>query len=86
MSIQAKLNIDRAKLSTVAVKLFFKISDQWDLNDSQKMILAGVTSRTTLHTWKKKLESGQSLALNSDTLERFSHISGIYKASVALFR
>lgn len=85
MSIQAKLNIDRAKLSTVAVKLFFKISDQWDLNDSQKMTLAGVTSRTTLHTWKKKLESGQSLVLNPDTLERFSYISGIYKGIQLLF-
>jgi hypothetical protein len=85
MNIQADLNIDRARLGLVSVKLFFKISDQWQLNDNQRMTLAGVTSRTTLHTWKKKLEEGKSLALAPDTLERLSYVAGIYKGVQLLF-
>lgn len=49
------------------------------------MVLAGVTSRTTRYTWKKKLERGQPLVLTPDTLERFSYISGIYQGIQLLF-
>jgi hypothetical protein len=85
MNILADLNIDRARLGLVSIKLFFKICDQWQLNDNQCMTLAGVTSRTTLHTWKKKLEQGKSLTLAPDTLERLSYVAGIYKGVQLLF-
>ncbi|MGV6859722.1 MAG: MbcA/ParS/Xre antitoxin family protein [bacterium] len=67
-------------LGRVAAKLFFAIADEWELTEEQRQTLAGTSSRTTLHTWRKKVEQGAPLKLGRDTLERLSYIAGIYKA------
>lgn len=73
------------QIAKVAVKLFFQITDQWQLTDKQKLVLAGLNSRTTFHTWREKLEQNKPIKLSRDTLERFSYIAGIYKALQLLF-
>ncbi|HAB38018.1 MAG TPA: DUF2384 domain-containing protein, partial [Rhodobacteraceae bacterium] len=71
--------IDPGLQGRVAVKLFFGITDEWALNDEQRCILAGLNSRTTLHNWRKKVASKESIKLSLDTLERMSYLAGVYK-------
>lgn len=86
-SKQQKVNpqADQQKLCRVAVKLFFGITEEWQLTDEQRCILAGIGTRTTLHNWRQKLEANEPIKLSRDTLERLSYISGIYKAIQLLF-
>lgn len=72
-------------LGRVAAKLFFAITDQWELNENQRLRLAGQSSRSTLHSWRKKVDAGQDLTLSPDTLERLSYLAGIYKALQIIF-
>lgn len=85
MSTQTKHTTSPTTLSKVAVKLFFRIADEWGLNDEQKCVLAGVNSRSTLYNWKGKVEKGSAFELNRDQLDRLSYIAGIYKGIQILF-
>jgi Protein of unknown function (DUF2384) len=67
----APAHIARAGLTT-----FFRIADEWELDGLQQMTLLGLTSRTTFFRWKKSAPA----ALPPDTLERLSHVFGIYKS------
>ena len=64
-------NVARAGLAT-----FFRIADEWRLDTAQQMALLGLTSRTTFFRWKKVAPT----SLPPDTLERLSHVFGIYKS------
>ena len=79
------INITNSEMSRVAVKLFFAITNEWDLTDEQRCILAGLATRTTLMNWRQKLEAKEPVKLSRDTLERLSYIAGIYKALQILF-
>lgn len=76
---------DRGKLGRVAAKLFLGITDEWRLTDSQKLVLAGHESRTTLNQWRRKIDAGEEIRLSRDTLERLSYVAGIYKALQLMF-
>lgn len=67
--------IDRRRLSGPALRTFFRIAGLWGLSISEQMTLLGVTSRSTFSRWKKNPD----MLLSKDTLERISHILGIYK-------
>lgn len=69
----------------VAVKLFLGIADEWNLSEEQRCTLAGLSSRTTLHTWRKKVAAKEGIKLSGDTLERLSYLAGIYKGVQMLF-
>lgn len=77
--------IDEAQMSRVAVKLFLGITEEWGLTDDQRCSLAGLGTRTTLHNWRQKLNSGEPIKLAKDTLERLSYLAGIYKGLQLLF-
>lgn len=68
--------IDRKGLSGPALRTFFRIAELWDLLPEEQMTLLGVTARSTFYKWKKD----PNTILPKDTLERISHILGIYKA------
>lgn len=68
--------ISAARLARSGLATFFRIADQWRLDVAQQMALLGLTSRTTFFRWKKNAPS----ALPPDTLERLSHVFGIYKS------
>jgi hypothetical protein len=67
----APSRVARAGLAT-----FFQIVAEWDLDTAQQMALLGLPSRTTFFRWKKAAPS----SLPPDTLERLSHVFGIYKS------
>ncbi len=77
--------VNESEISRVAVKLFFGIADEWDLTDKQRCTLAGLGTRTTLHNWQRKLETGTPIKLSKDTLERLSYLAGVYKGIQVLF-
>ena len=64
------------QLARAGLRTFFRIADEWELDGTQQMSLLGLTSRTTFFRWKKTAPS----ALPPDTLERLSHVFGIYKS------
>lgn len=74
--VPALETLDQATLARGGLAAFFRISDEWTLDAAQQMALLGLTSRTTFFRWKKAAPS----ALPPDTLERLSHIFGIYKS------
>ncbi len=57
-----------------ALETFLRIADAWGLTADQQIVLLGSPARSTFFKWKK--EGG---ALPRDTLERISHVFGIYK-------
>ena len=63
---------DNSEVERVAVKLFLAIAEQWQLSEEQCCTLAGLSSRTTLHNWRKKLAADEGIRLSRDTLERLS--------------
>jgi hypothetical protein len=65
-----------AQLARAGLATFFRIADEWELDGAQQMALLGLTSRTTFFRWKKAAPA----ALPPDTLERLSHVFGIYKS------
>jgi hypothetical protein len=67
---------DPALLARAGLSTFFRIAAEWQLEGAQQMGLLGLTSRTTFFRWKK----APPAALPPDTLERLSHVFGIYKS------
>ena len=57
-----------------ALETFLRIAEAWGLTTDQQIVLLGSPARSTFFKWKK--EGG---ALPRDTLERISHLFGIYK-------
>jgi uncharacterized protein (DUF2384 family) len=63
-----------------ALAVFFGIAEEWSLTSDQQIVLLGSPARSTFFKWKK--EGG---LLSSDTQERVSHLTAIYKALNILF-
>ena len=78
---QLKPNVTNEKLTQVALKLFFNVGKQWELDNNQLMKLLGDPPRTTFYKWK----GGEAKALSRDTLERISMVQGIYKSLRIIF-
>ncbi len=76
VSASALPSVAPGKLASAGLETFFRIVDEWALDSSQQMTLLGLTSRTTFFRWKKTAPA----ALPPDTLERLSHVFGIYKS------
>ena len=67
---------DPSRLARAGLATFFRIAAEWDLDTAQQMALLGLPSRTTFFRWKKAAPA----SLPPDTLERLSHVFGIYKS------
>src|SRR5581483_1421274 len=72
----ALATLDPAAVARAGLVTFFRIADEWGLDTAQQMALLGLTSRTTFFRWKKAAPT----SLPPDTLERLSHVFGIYKS------
>jgi hypothetical protein len=68
--------LSQAQVARAGLATFFRIAEEWKLDASQQMALLGLASRTTFFRWKKSAP----VALAPDTLERLSHVFGIYKS------
>ncbi|KPV39935.1 hypothetical protein AN478_06985 [Thiohalorhabdus denitrificans] len=71
----------REKQARVGLEVFWNIADKWDLTPGQQQTLLGV-GESTFHQWRQS----PPRELSRDTLERLSHIFGIYKDLHLLFR
>jgi hypothetical protein len=85
VSQEAGVQRDRGALGRVAAKLFLGITNEWQLTEAEKLVLAGHESRTTLNQWRSKISAGEDIRLSRDTLERLSYVAGIYKALQLVF-
>jgi antitoxin Xre/MbcA/ParS-like protein len=65
-----------AKLARAGLATFFRIAAEWGLDTARQMALLGLASRTTFFRWKKSAPA----SLPPDTIERLSHVFGIYKS------
>ncbi|MFI5230571.1 MAG: antitoxin Xre-like helix-turn-helix domain-containing protein [Gemmatimonadales bacterium] len=68
--------LNAAHLARAGLATFFRIGDEWKLDTAQQAALLGLVSRTTFFRWKKSPPA----SLPPDTLERLSHVFGIYKS------
>ncbi|MDP2604051.1 MAG: DUF2384 domain-containing protein [Deltaproteobacteria bacterium] len=58
-----------------ALDAFSRLSEDWELSTDEQITLLGSPGRSTFFKWKK---SGGNLP--HDTIERISHLLGIYKS------
>jgi uncharacterized protein (DUF2384 family) len=65
-----------------AIRTFENIADRWGLKPTERMILLGNIPASTYYRLRQKPDNAE---LSSDTLERISHVLGIYKALHVLF-
>lgn len=73
------------RLSKVGLKLFFVLSEKWNLTQDHQLVLLGQSSRSTLKNWKDKIDSNADINLKPDTIERLSLIAGIRKGVEILY-
>lgn len=69
----------KAQLGRIAAKQFLLITDCWKIKDNQRRVLAGAATRTTISTWRKKVNTLDELQLGNDTYERLICIYDINK-------
>lgn len=63
-------------LAGPGLRAFFALARAWRLTEHEQMMLLGLVSRSTLHSWK----AGRVNKVSRDTLERISYMLGIFKA------
>ncbi|BAZ92654.1 hypothetical protein TspCOW1_24910 [Thiohalobacter sp. COW1] len=75
---EQQLARDPARTAGAALRTYFNIVRDWNLNTEQAMTLLGFDERTrsTFFKWKREPESAR---LSREKLERLSYIFGIYK-------
>jgi hypothetical protein len=70
------VDITSKSSAAAALRTFFNVAEQWGLTNEQQQCLLGC-SRTTFFAWRRgTVKAG----LGRDTLERLSHVFGIYSA------
>lgn len=74
--VRAKPDVDARKVSSPALRTFFRIAEAWKLSNKEQMALLGNPPRSTFFRWKQ----AEDVVLPADTLERISYVFGIYSA------
>lgn len=64
----------------VELEAFFGMADRWRLTADEQIVLLGSPGRSTFFKWKK--DGGN---LPADTVERLSHLLGVWKSLRILF-
>jgi len=78
---QTTSTASEAEKGRVALKGFFRITEQWGCTQKERQILLGDVSRSTLNNYAKL----EPTRLSRDVMERISYIFGIYKAVQVLY-
>jgi len=74
--IQLKQYVDARKVSSPALRTFFRITNAWKLGNKEQITLLGNPPKSTYFRWRH----AEGVVLPKDTLERISYIFGIYAA------
>ena len=75
-NIKLKQELDSKKVSSPALRTFFRIANAWELDNKEQITLLGNPPRSTYFRWRQ----AEDVVLPKDTLERISYIFGIYSA------
>lgn len=67
---------ERERLSSSALKAFFRLASAWKLRDEEARELLGGLSSSAFYEWKKNPQR----VLEVDRITRISYLIGIYKA------
>ncbi|GAC1431995.1 MAG: MbcA/ParS/Xre antitoxin family protein [Candidatus Velthaea sp.] len=71
------IGLETDRLSGPALRTFENIADRWKLRPAERRALLGNVPATTYDRMRKTPDRA---GLSADTLERISHVLGIYKA------
>ena len=69
--------VTAAQMAAAGVRAFARIALAWGLNVDEQLVLLGQPPRSTFFAWRKHPDKA---SLPRDTLERLSHLLGIYKS------
>ena len=73
---------DLLEQAPAALRTFFRIGKAWELRSAEERLLLGSPVESTFYRWR----SGESTGgVSPDTMERLSHIFGIYGALHRIF-
>lgn len=67
--------MDKALLAP-ALRAFFRLAEEWQLDDAEQIILLGSPAASDLQRWRR----GDVGTANGEVLERISLLLGIYRA------
>jgi len=73
---QAEKDFDATKVSSPALRTFFRIANAWKLDNKEQITLLGNPPKSTYFRWRH----AEGVVLPKDTLERISYVFGIYAA------
>ena len=68
---------DPKRIASAALQMFFNLSDRWNLQAKEELILLGDPAASTFFAWKANKTANK---LSHDTLDRISYLMGIHKA------
>lgn len=71
-----KPEFDPRKVSSPALRTFFRIANVWKLDNAEQRTLLGNPPKSTFFRWRHP----EGVVLPRDTLERISYLFGIYSA------
>jgi hypothetical protein len=75
------VEVDRNRLSEVALKAYCRLAEEWDLTERQAAGLLDVS----MSTWERMHQAGKTVTLSQDQLTRISALLGIQKGLQLLF-
>ena len=67
--------------AATALRAFFRLAEAWELGADEQRTLLGRPARTTFYRWRK----GETGGVTLDTIERLSHLLGIYAALHSIY-
>lgn len=71
---------NRRRLGGPGLRTFLAIADLWGLDESQRLMMLGMPSRSTYYGWIKAAREHRDVMLDVDVLLRISAVLGVYQA------
>jgi hypothetical protein len=76
---------NRRRLSGPGLRAFLAIADLWGLSEDERLLVAGLPSRSTWYNWTKAVREHRDITLDLDMLTRISAVLGIHQALGVLY-
>ena len=71
---------NRRRLSAPGLRTFFSIADLWSLDETQRLLVLGLPSRSTYYGWVRAVREHRDITLDVDVLIRISTVLGVHQA------
>ncbi|WP_092496962.1 MbcA/ParS/Xre antitoxin family protein [Faunimonas pinastri] len=71
---------NRRRLSSPGLRTFLMIADLWRLDETQRLLVLGLPSRSTYYRWLKAVREHRDITLDVDVLIRISATLWIHQA------